>query len=74
MKHASKRIDLIKLASESKNLVESMAQELEGPEREEPASDLRWPTRFISVGPKEAPPRWGTRFVAVGPKSAPTRP
>ncbi len=74
MKHASKRIDLTKLASESKNIVESMVHELAGPEREELASDLRWPTRFISVGPKEAPPRWGTRFLAVGPKNAPTRP
>jgi hypothetical protein len=70
----SKKIELNKLASECEDVVESMVHELAGPEREELASDLRWPTRFISAGPKEAPPRWGTRFLAAGPKSAPTRP
>jgi len=89
MKESAQRINLTKLASERKELVESMARELEGPNRKESASDLRWPSRFISAGAKgapprwpsrfiaadtkSAPPRWGTRFVAAGPKSAPVR-
>jgi hypothetical protein len=89
MKKASATIDLAQLADNSNELVESMAHELEGTIAEEPASDSRWPARFISAGTKGAairwgtrfvaaggkgaPPRWGTRFVAAGPKSAPTR-
>ena len=73
MKLLAKTIDLTKLTSDRENLVQSMVQELEGPKREERASDRRWPTRFISAGAKPAPPRWGTRFLAAGPKSAPTR-
>jgi hypothetical protein len=89
MKQASATIDLTQLAHDSKELVQSMTQELEGYIVEEPASDSRWPARFISAGTKGAairwgtrftaaggkgaPPRWGTRFVAAGPKSAPTR-
>jgi len=73
MKESAQRINLTKLASERKELVESMARELEGPNQEESGSDLRWPSRFISAGGKGAPPRWGSRFVAAGPKNAPTR-
>ncbi len=73
MKKPSATIDLTKLAGDSKELVESMALELEGSASEERAADLRWPARFISAGAKPAPPRWRTRFVAAGPKKAPTR-
>ncbi len=73
MKQSSKTINLTKLASDRENLVQSMVRELEGPKRDELASDGRWPTRFISVGGKHAPTRWGNRFLAAGPKSAPTR-
>jgi len=47
-KQGSTTIDLMKLEGEHKHLVESMAHELESPEREEAAADSRWPTRFIS--------------------------
>ncbi|HLI78359.1 MAG TPA: hypothetical protein VKV03_00170 [Candidatus Binataceae bacterium] len=68
------RIDLRKLASEGKDLVDAMASELEGGRREEPPStEQHWPTRFISAGVKVAPPRWTTRFVASGLKTAPPR-
>jgi hypothetical protein len=73
MTKPSATINLTKLAGDSKELVESMARELEGNGAEEHASESRWPTRFISAGEKGAPPRWRTRFVAAGPKSAPTR-
>lgn len=69
---ATKTIDLTKLASVGKDLVESMAHELEGA-HEETRSDSRWPARFISAATKLAPPRWGNRFAAFGPKSAPSR-
>jgi len=48
MKQGSTKIDLTKLEGERKDLVESMAHELESLEREEAAADSRWPTRFIS--------------------------
>ena len=63
-------IELSKLAG--KELVQSMAHELEGARQEEDAPvDSRWPARFVSACPKSAPPRWGERFVAPGPKAAP---
>ena len=61
-----KKVDLSKLAG--KELVESMARELEGVRHD----DAQWPSRFVVAGPKAAP-RWGNRFVAAGPKSAPSR-
>lgn len=67
------KIDLRKLESEGKNVVEAMTSELEGPGREGTALEQHWPARFISAGAKVAPPRWGTRFLAAGPKSAPVR-
>jgi hypothetical protein len=73
MKNSIQRIELTQFAADRKDVVESMIHELEGPHMEESASDLRWPTRFISAGAKGAPPRWGTRFLAAGPKNAPAR-
>lgn len=73
MNPKANQIDLRKLASESEDLVEAMASELEGARREEPSTEQHWPTRFISAGAKVAPPRWTTRFVASGLKKAPTR-
>ena len=73
MNQTSKTIDLRKLESEGKGLVEAMASELEGPGREGTAIEQHWPARFVSAGAKIAPPRWGTRFLAAGPKAAPVR-
>ena len=66
---AIKTIELSKLAD--KELVESMAQELEG-SYHQMESGSQWPARFASAGGKSAP-RWSNRFVAAGPKSAPSR-
>jgi hypothetical protein len=73
MDSKSIKIDLRKLASDGKDLVESMASELEGAPREEASTEQHWPARFISAGTKVAPPRWTTRFVASGGKAAPPR-
>ncbi len=59
MKKPSATIDLRKLTSDAKELVDSMADELEGAASDEPVTDLRWPVRFISAGAKGAPPRLG---------------
>jgi len=66
---AIKTIELSKLAG--KELVESMAHELEGALQEDAPADSRWPARFVSACPKSAPPRWGERFAVAAPKSAP---
>jgi hypothetical protein len=73
VKKPSATIDLRKLTTDAKELVDSMAHELEGAASDEPVTDLRWPVRFISAGAKGAPPRWVKRFLAAGPKKASTR-
>ena len=59
MKEASATIDLTKLAGDSKELVESMAHELEGSVSEERGADLRWPARFISRRRQKRPDKMG---------------
>ena len=73
MDSKANKIDLRKLASEGKDLVDAMTSELEGAHREEASTEQHWPARFISAGTKVAPPRWTTRFVASGEKAAPPR-
>ena len=73
MNQPSNKIDLRKLESEGKNVIEAMTSELEGPARDGVTLEQHWPARFISAGSKVAPPRWGTRFLAAGPKTAPVR-
>jgi hypothetical protein len=53
----SVKVDLSKVASDKKHLVQSMAEELEGTATAKPASKARWGTRFVASGLKNAPQR-----------------
>lgn len=72
MEQSSPKIELAKIAEDALSQVPSMLAELEGRSLEEGA-DSHWPTRFISVGIKEASVRWSMRFVASGFKRASQR-
>jgi hypothetical protein len=53
----SVKVDLSKVATEKKHLVQSMTAELEGPANAKPSSKTRWGTRFVASGLKSAPKR-----------------
>jgi hypothetical protein len=57
MKQGFKKIELIKLAGDAKNLIRGMAKELEGVAADKPSCKPRWGARFIAAGPKNAPSR-----------------
>jgi hypothetical protein len=73
MQLQAKTIDLTRLENDATSDVASMVDELEGHSPQELAtSNRRWPARFISAGPKPAPPRWPMRFTSYQ-KKAPSR-
>ncbi len=50
----SKPIDIAKLANRKDGEARTMLKELEGEPTGNRSADPRWPSRFISVGPKDA--------------------
>jgi len=47
-------IDITKLANREQGEALAMLKELEGDPKRKRSSDPRWPSRFVSVGPKTA--------------------